>query len=65
MGSPVVMPTDEHPRETTIDPGPDKASGEVDPKAAGKKTGPPGGDDVDNDAVERGRDRLDRVEAGH
>jgi len=32
----------ESTQPTTQDPGHDKASGEVDAKAAGKKTGPPG-----------------------
>ena len=59
------MPNDQHPRDTTTDPGPEKASGEVDSKAAGKTTGPPGGTEVDGDALEKGRDRLDHVEAGH
>jgi hypothetical protein len=59
------MPTDDHPRETTTDPGPEHASGEVDSKAAGKTTGPPGGSDTDDAAVEAGRERLDHVEAGH
>ena len=62
-GTPHLMPTDQHPRKTTTDPGPEKASGEVDSKAAGKTTSPPGSPDVDSDAVEKGRDRL--AEAGH
>jgi hypothetical protein len=59
------MTNDTHPRDTTTDPGPEKASGEVDSKAAGQKTDPPGNGDVDQNAVDAGRDRLDHVEAGH
>lgn len=50
---------------TTHDPGPDKASGEVDAKAAGSKTGPPGNADVDQASVDKGQEKLDHVEAGH
>jgi len=52
-------------KNTTRDPGPDKASGEVDPAAAGKKTGPPGNADLDQDAVDKGTEKLGHVEAGH
>ena len=50
---------------TTHDPGADKASGEVDSKAAGKKTVPPGNGDLDQRDVEKGSEQLGRVEAGH
>jgi hypothetical protein len=56
--------TDEQ-KITTHDPGPDKASGEVDAKAAGSKTGPPGNPEVDQNAVDQGAEKLDHVEAGH
>src|SRR6059058_1429490 len=52
-------------KTTTHDPGPGKASGEVDAKAAGQKTGPPGNGDRDQSAIDQGQDRLDHVEAGH
>ena len=55
----------EETKTTTHDPGADKASGEVDSQAAGKKTGPPGNADLDDAAVEQGREKLDHVEAGH
>ena len=50
---------------TTHDPGADKASGEVDSKAAGKKTGPPGNGDLHQEDVEKGSEKLGHVEAGH
>ena len=52
-------------KNLTNDPGPEKASGDVDPKGAGKKTGPPGNADLDQDSVTKGEDSLGRVEAGH
>ena len=55
----------ESEKTTTHDPGPDKASGEVDPKAAGSKTGPPGNADLDQESVDKGQEKLDHVEAGH
>jgi hypothetical protein len=55
----------EQQKTTTHDPGPDKASGEVDAKAAGSKTGPPGNPDLDQNAVDQGNEKLDHVEAGH
>jgi hypothetical protein len=50
---------------TTHDPGPDKASGEVDAKAAGSKTGPPGNAEIDQNAVDQGTEQLEHIEAGH
>jgi hypothetical protein len=50
---------------TTHDPGPEKASGEVDSKAAGRKTGPPGNADLDQSAVDEGSEKLGYVESGH
>jgi hypothetical protein len=50
---------------TTHDPGADKASGEVDSKAAGKKTGPPGNGDLHQPDVDKGSEKLGHVEAGH
>ena len=50
---------------TTHDPGADKASGEVDSKAAGQKTGPPGNGDLDQTDVDKGSEKLGHVEAGH
>jgi hypothetical protein len=55
----------EQQKTTTHDPGPDKASGEVDAKAAGSKTGPPGNADLDQNAVDQGNEKLDHIEAGH
>jgi hypothetical protein len=52
-------------KTTTHDPGPDKASGEVDAKAAGSKTGPPGNAEIDQDAMDQSTEKLDYVEAGH
>ena len=59
------MTNDTHPRDTTDDPGPERASGEVRSDAAGKKTDPPGTGDVDQAAVDAGRERLEQSGAGH
>lgn len=52
-------------QRTAVDPGPDHASGEVRSDAAGKTAGPPGGADLDRDALEKGTDRLGQAGAGH
>jgi hypothetical protein len=57
--------TDERQAPTTHDPGPEKASGEVDSKAAGSKTGPPGNSDLDQAAVDQGAEKLGYVDSGH
>ena len=51
--------------ETVRDGGPEKASGDVRPDAAGQQTGPPGGADRDESAVREGLDRLDQAGGGH
>jgi len=59
------MTDDTHPTDTTVDHGSDRASGEVRSGAAGSKTDPPARGDLDEQAVEAGRDRLDQAGAGH
>ena len=57
--------TEPQDNTTTHDPGPDKASGEVDSRAAGSKTSPPGNPDLDQSAVDQGSEKLGYVESGH
>ena len=59
------MSEDTHPRDTTIDHGEDRASGEVRSDAAGSKSDPPATGDVDQAAVDAGRERLDQAGGGH
>ena len=59
------MTDDTHPRDTTDDPGPDHASGDVRSDQAGQKTGPPGSGDVDQAAIEEAAEKLGQAGGGH
>ena len=59
------MTNDTHPRDTTEDPGADRASGAVRSDAAGQTTVPPGSGDVDREAVDKGAEKLEQAGGGH
>lgn len=65
-GQPPSMGDDIHTKSTTVDDSdPAKASGEVSSDSVGKQTGPAATGDTDHQAVERGREDLDRASGGH
>jgi len=59
------MTDDTHPRDTTEDPGTERASGEVRSDQAGQKTDPPGSGDLDQAAVDEAAEKLGQAGGGH
>jgi hypothetical protein len=60
------MTDDIHTQDSTVDDAdPAKASGEIRSGAAGQQTSPPGQGDLDEAALDAGREKLEQAGGGH